>query len=59
MPPGARQGKGPCMRSYLQCEVEAAVEVSRDVKVGAQCPQNGLQEQLPEGLQHPAGTQGL
>lgn len=48
---------GTSTRSYLQGEVEAAVEVGRDVKVGAQRLQNGLQKQLPEGLQHPAGTQ--
>lgn len=41
---------------YLKCEVEAAIEVSRDVSVCTQCLQNGLQKQLPEGLQHPGGT---
>lgn len=41
------------MQPYLQREVEAAVEVGGDIEVGAQCLQDGLQEQLPEGLQHP------
>lgn len=56
-PPEPGRGRGPSTRSYLQCEVEATAEVGRDIKVGAQRLQNGPQEQLPEGLQHPAGTQ--
>ncbi|KAK2502316.1 hypothetical protein MC885_013216, partial [Smutsia gigantea] len=50
---------GPSSQAYLQREVEAAVEVGRDIEVGAQCLQDGLQEQLPEGLQHPAGTSSV
>lgn len=43
------------MGPYLQREVEAPVEVGRHVSVRSQSLQNGLQQQLPEGLQHPAG----
>ena len=42
--------------TYLQRKVEAAVEIGRDIEVCPQCPKDGLKEQLPEGLQHPAGT---
>lgn len=55
--PGTRSSgrKGSSMGPYLQCEVEAPVEVGRHVSVCSQSLQNGLQQQLPEGLQHPAG----
>ena len=43
------------MGPYLQREVEAPIEVGRHVSVCSQSLQNGLQQQLPEGLQHPAG----
>lgn len=53
---GSSHRKGSSMQPYLQGEVEAPVEVGRHVLVCAQGLQNGLQEQLPERLQHPAGT---
>lgn len=47
---------GSSTRPYLQREVEAAVEIRGDIEVCTEGLQDGLQEQLPEGLQHPAGT---
>ena len=55
--PGTRSSgrKGSSMGLYLQREVEAPIEVGRHVSVRSQSLQDGLQQQLPEGLQHPAG----
>lgn len=49
-------GPGGSLGPYLECEVEATIEISGDVSVCTQCLQNGLKQQLPESLQHPRGT---